>query len=299
MPMKHFLIKIKRFLVPVERMLSVMQRDRLTVYAGQASFFALMSSVPLIMLLVSLFSALFPLDTAEILALTTEFLPDSLHGFGEQFLSGIFSAPTAPLASASSIALLWAASRGIRAIGDGIQNIYNERARRSYVRNIAVSLLYTLAFLLFILLALVILVFGAPLQDLIRRLLGADSLLYLVFDLKNIIFFVLLTLLFMLSYSGIAKSCIPFRSQFFGAAVAAGGWLLFSFFYSLYIRYFSNYPNLYGGLAALLLLMLWLHILMIILLFGAELNKWRYARRIVRNSGAGQKQPDSPLEEDC
>lgn len=290
--------KLKRKLLPLERMLNVIQRDRLTVYAGQASYFALMSSVPLVMLVVSLFGAIYPLDSEAIFALTAEFLPEQLRDFGGKFLNDIFSGSAVPLASVSTVVLLWAASRGVRSIGEGIQNIFDEGARRSYVRNVVVSLIYTLAFLLLILFALLMLVFGAPLQDLIRRLLGENSPLNLVFDLKNIIFFVLLTLVFMLSYSGLAKSGIRFRDQFAGAAVAAGGWLLFSFFFSIYIKYFSKYPYLYGSLAALLLLMLWLNSLMNILLFGAELNKWRDARRIVRNAPRRGKKADSPLEEE-
>ena len=290
--------KLKRILIPIERMLSVIRRDRLTVYAGQASYFVLMSSVPLVMLLVSLFGAIYPLDGDAILALTAEFLPEQLRDFGGKLLSGVFNTSAVPLASVSTVVLLWAASRGIRTIGDGIQNIFDEGARRSYVRNVIVSLLYTLAFLMLILLALLMLVFGAPLQDLIRRVLGENSVLYLVFDLKNIILFVLLTAVFMLAYGGLAKSDIPFRGQFFGAAVAAGGWLLFSFFFSIYIKYFSKYPYLYGGLAALLLLMLWLNILMVILLFGAELNKWRRAGKIARGAKKRSRKPDSPLEEE-
>ena len=193
--------KLKRILIPIERMLSVIRRDRLTVYAGQASYFVLMSSVPLVMLLVSLFGAIYPLDGDAILALTAEFLPEQLRDFGGKLLSGVFNTSAVPLASVSTVVLLWAASRGIRTIGDGIQNIFDEGARRSYVRNVIVSLLYTLAFLMLILLAL-------------------------------------------------------------------------------------------------LLLMLWLNILMVILLFGAELNKWRRAGKIARGAKKRSRKPDSPLEEE-
>ena len=81
--------KLKRILIPIERMLSVIRRDRLTVYAGQASYFVLMSSVPLVMLLVSLFGAIYPLDGDAILALTAEILPEQLRDFGGKLLSGV------------------------------------------------------------------------------------------------------------------------------------------------------------------------------------------------------------------
>ena len=58
-----------------------------------------------------------------------------------------------------------------------------------------------------------------------------------------------------------------------GAAFASGGWILFSYFYSLYIIHFPAVSYLYGSLAALVLMMLWLYICMTILLLGAEVNK--------------------------
>ncbi|MBQ8401384.1 MAG: YihY/virulence factor BrkB family protein, partial [Clostridia bacterium] len=67
------------------------------------------------------------------------------------------------------------------------------------------------------------------------------------------------------------------RSEFFshlpGAVFAAVGWVLFSFFYSLYITYFPNASVIYGGLAAVCLIMLWIYFCTIILLLGAEVNK--------------------------
>ncbi|MEG0019288.1 MAG: YhjD/YihY/BrkB family envelope integrity protein, partial [Oscillospiraceae bacterium] len=64
-----------------------------------------------------------------------------------------------------------------------------------------------------------------------------------------------------------------------GAAIASGGWLIFSFGYSIYINYFSSYASLYGSLGALMLFMLWLYMCMNILLVGALINKLRDMRQ--------------------
>ncbi len=49
--------------------------------------------------------------------------------------------------------------------------------------------------------------------------------------------------------------------------------MVFSFFYSIYIEHFSNYSFVYGSLAAIVFLMLWLYFCMNIFLFGAQINK--------------------------
>jgi hypothetical protein len=58
-----------------------------------------------------------------------------------------------------------------------------------------------------------------------------------------------------------------------GGMLSAAGWMLFSYLYSLYIRYFPRSAQLYGSLALLVILMLWGYFCMIIFLCGAEINK--------------------------
>ena len=61
-----------------------------------------------------------------------------------------------------------------------------------------------------------------------------------------------------------------FRS---GAAFGAGGWVLFSYFFSLFVENFSNF-SIYGSLATLVILMFWLFFCMYILFLGGEVSMW-------------------------
>ena len=93
--------------------------------------------------------------------------------------------------------------------------------------------------------------------------------------MRSVIFFLALTVLFATAYKALAKSRLSFVQQLPGAALAAAGWILYSFGYSIYIRYFSRYSALYGSLGAVMLLMLWLYMCMNILLCGALFNRLR------------------------
>ena len=81
-----------------------------------------------------------------------------------------------------------------------------------------------------------------------------------------------LTVFFMVIYCFFPKRKVTFLNQFPGAIFATAGWFLFSFVYSIYITYFSNFSYTYGSLAAIVLIMLWLYICMTITLLGAEIN---------------------------
>ena len=50
--------------------------------------------------------------------------------------------------------------------------------------------------------------------------------------------------------------------------------VLFSFFFSVFVENFANYATIYGSLAALVILMVWLYACMFILLIGGEIAMW-------------------------
>jgi membrane protein len=59
-----------------------------------------------------------------------------------------------------------------------------------------------------------------------------------------------------------------------GAAVSAVGWHLYSGLFSLYLRCSHGLENMYGSLAALIGIMLWLYGCMYLVLAGLEVNVW-------------------------
>lgn len=68
-----------------------------------------------------------------------------------------------------------------------------------------------------------------------------------------------------------------------GGAVAAGGLELLKFGFGLFIANFPSYQIVYGALAALPILLIWIYLVWVVVLFGAEvaamLPEWRAAHR--------------------
>ena len=64
------------------------------------------------------------------------------------------------------------------------------------------------------------------------------------------------------------------RTRLPGALGAAGGWIAFTGIFSFYASHTADYSRLYGGLAAVAVIMLWLYFCMYILFLGAELNEF-------------------------
>ena len=152
---------------------------------------------------------------------------------------------------------------------------FDERYMKKYASKQKLrSVLYTVVLLLVCLVSMAVMVFASPLEKFITEFLdGRFSWLLAVINMHNILLFTSLWMLFAFAYKSLAKNPLSFRNQLFGAAVAAAGWILYTFGYSVYIRYFSRYSTLYGAFGAVMLFMLWLYMCMNILLCGALINK--------------------------
>ena len=258
----------------IKKIISVLTESNIGLYAAQASFFLVISAIPFMMLIFTIISLFSNVDAQGIIRYVSSFAPAEVS----KLISTVVRELTAKSASVqiisvTAVSALWLASRGITALYSGLNSI-NGLPKRNYIYVRFISVLYTVAFIVTLVLTLVFIGFGGMLEEfLARRFVGLASFINFIFKGKIFIFFFYLTLIFTLFYKFLPEERMKFRSVLPGAALAAAGWLGFSFFYSLYIDNFADYTLVYGSLAAVVLLMLWLYFCMNIFLFGAQLNK--------------------------
>ena len=75
-------------------------------------------------------------------------------------------------------------------------------------------------------------------------------------------------------YKYVPNHKVQFKTQIPGALFSAFGWYLLSYFFSMYLRIFTNFSVVYGNLTSLILLMIWVYWCMYTILVGAEINAW-------------------------
>ena len=63
-----------------------------------------------------------------------------------------------------------------------------------------------------------------------------------------------------------------FRKQFPGALIATLGWVAVSVGCSIYMDNFTNFSYIYGSMAGIMILLLWLYFCMSMGFYGAEVN---------------------------
>lgn len=249
-------------------------RDTVTVYAAQATFFILIAAIPFIMLLITLIQFFIPIAKADFMEMAVSIFPKSISKFVQSVVEELFSKSPGSIISVTALTALWSASRGFVALRHGLNRVYQPAMEHGYIKNRSISIFYTLIFIIALVFSLSVLIFGNS----ILSIWGGKStiikgLLYGVLQMKDLISLVIFTLFFALIYKFLPTHKVSFKRQLPGAFFAALGWILFSFGYSVYIENFSNYSYVYGSLAAVVLLMLWVYFCLMILLIGAEINK--------------------------
>ncbi len=246
--------------------------DLITVYAAQASFYIIIASVPFLMLLLAVLQFFLPLDFSRVLDAINALIPPNLRSLAYRALSELF-VKSGSILSLSAVTALWTASRGAAAVSRGIRHIYRTSDERGFIKNVLWSALYTIVFIGMLLLTLIMLVFGPTITGFLSEHLVLLQGLFSLFEqLRAVVFLVFFCLFFAFVYRSLAGRKVSFVKQLPGAAFSALGWTVFSLGYSIYIENYSNYSYIYGSLAAIVLMMLWLYFCMIIFLFGAEIN---------------------------
>ena len=111
------------------------------------------------------------------------------------------------------------------------------------------------------------------------------TLLQSVLNNKALLFPGILMVIFLVMYVFIPDRKTHIMSELPGAITASVGWILFSFFYSLYANYSPNFSTMYGTLSTLVFALIWLYFCMIIVFFGAELNIILTTYKQLKNTG--------------
>ncbi len=256
----------------LREMADIINNDKVAVYAGQASFFTIISVVPFLSLLISILSLFLPTDVETLFR--GYISSEELRQFAGSIIDDLHSAPKISLLSFSAIIALWIASRGMSAIRRGIETIYNTKSPDGFLYHCFKSLVNTLMYIVLILGASILLLFG----DFISAQFDFINVTEIIMRWRLPLLIIIMIIAFTIMYASAVQRSRSFIKTVLphlpGAIFAAIGWTIFSYGYALYMKYFPEASYIYGSLGAICLILFWLYICMVLLLFGAEVNKF-------------------------
>lgn len=270
---KHIYNRFRRFQ-------SCCSEDEISVYAAQASFFLVLSSFPFFLLLLTLIRLVPGVGKEDLLLVLSRLTPLRIYSLLEIILNDLYRSAPAALLSVTSVTALWSASRGMLGIERGLNRIAGTPGRIGFFKRRLTGSFYTLILLFVCLLSLILMVFGSALQEALFQAYSLPAgLRPWLSAARALSVLLLLSLFFAVLYRFVPMQKKRMRHQLPGAFFATAGWTLCSFFFSVYFHFAGQFTYLYGRLASVALLMLWLYLCLWILFLGAELNRFRILLR--------------------
>ena len=270
---------------------SEVRHKRLPAAAASVTFFGLLALFPALTAFVSLYGIFTDVsDVRRHFGQLADFMPrDAVSVIGQQLMRVTAQHNTTLGATllVSTLIAIWSANAGTKALVDGVNNAYDEREKRPWLRRTLVCYAATLGGLLFLSLATIALL-GAPA---VMHAGGLHHVRFWWIPLRWLTIYLLAAVVFTLLYRH-APSRAPARWRWVasGGAAAALLWMIGSLVFSRYLDSFTHFGLAYGSLGTIMGLMLWMWFSVLVVLIGAELNA-EIEHQTARDTTAGGSRP--------
>ncbi|MFR4352205.1 MAG: YihY/virulence factor BrkB family protein [Roseburia sp.] len=260
----------KRIPANIKLFLDKCKRDKINAYSAQSAFFIILSVIPFLMVISSLLQYT-SVTEGMLLQIIREIMPEYVAPFFVSLVDEVYNRSMG-IISATAIAAIWSAAKGVQYIADGLNAVNELEETRNWFVLRVWAVVYTLVFLVAFVCTLFILVFGNSLHELAAAHI---PILRHVMDLfvyfRGLVMLPFLILFFDVIFTALPNRKLTFKSQLLGSVICSVAWYLFSFGLSVYVDYFNGF-SMYGSLTTIALVMLWLYFCMYIMMMSAEVN---------------------------
>jgi membrane protein len=272
------------------------RHDAVSLLAAGVAFFGMLSLVPAMVALVSMYGLVAdPTDIERSIEETLQAAPDEVRQLVSRQLSNVVAASSSGLRLGVAVGLavaLWSASAGMKHLIGALTVAYDETESRGFLHLRGLALGLTLGSLA-VAGTVVVGLFVVP-----RELRDEDGALSTVAEVLEVVRWPMLAALMLVCIALLYRWGPRRRAARWvwvspGAVVATVVWLLASVGFSIYTANFGSYNETYGALATVVVLMLWLYLAAFAVILGAEVNG-ELERQTVQDTTIG---PDRPIGE--
>lgn len=254
----------------IKSFLDKCKRDNINAFAAQTAFFIILSAIPFLMLFSSLLRYT-PVPESILMTIVNRFMPEYIAPFIISIIEEVYNRSFG-LMSATAVVAIWSAAKGVQYMAQGLNVVNDDVETRNWLVLRLWAILYTIVFVLAIVVTLILLVFGNSIQNMIIQYVPfLERTTSVIIGFRALIMIGLLIILFLVIFKTLPNRKSTFRAQLPGAVICAVAWYVFSFGLSVYVDYFNGF-SMYGSLTTIALIMLWMYFCMYIMMMCAEIN---------------------------
>lgn len=259
----------------VRRLWHETEKDELLGRAAQLSYYVVLALFPALIVLTAAMGLLSVQNyMPELMGYLRNVLPGDALSMVERFLNQVAQGSGANILSLGGLGALWASSSGMTAIMEALNVVYDvEEDSRPFwqVRLVAIAL--TIGLAAFVILSMTLVLYGGPIGEWIAGLVGLGQAFTWAWKVLQ---WPVAIGLMLLAVAIVYYVCPDIEQDWRwvspGSVFAVSMWLVVSLGFKFYVDNFGNYNKVYGSIAGIIVLMLWLYWSGMMLLLGGEIN---------------------------
>jgi membrane protein len=250
--------------------------DNLSDTAAALTYYAIQSIFPAALVLVSLLGFLSDDTIQKLIDNLGEVIPGSAEGTIKSTITTLTnsSRSSAGLAFVLGLVLaIWSASGYVAAFMRASNTVYDIPEGRPIWKTLPTRVLTTVAGLVMIILAAIIVVFTGPVAKQAGEFLGLGSAAVTAWGIvKWPVLLLIMMLMVAILYWAAPNAKQGFKWVSPGGVIGIVIWLAASGLFAFYVANFGNYNKTYGTFAGIIIFLIWIWISNIAILLGAEIN---------------------------
>jgi membrane protein len=266
--------------------------DRVMLVAAGVTFYSLLAIFPAIAALMSLYGLFAdPSNIASHVNSLSGVMPAGALAVVRNQMQHVAAQGPTKLGVAFAIGFvisLWSANSGMKSIFDALNLVYDEPEKRGFIKLNLVSLAFTFAAIVFVLVAIALVV-ALPAAFSATGTGGAMALVGKIARWPVLLFVIDCALAIIYRY-GPSRREPKWRWITWGSGFATVGWIVVSILFSFYTTDFADYNKTYGSLGAIVAFMFWLWLATIVVLLGAEIDA-ETEHQTLRDTTTGRSKP--------
>src|SRR6476646_8048407 len=261
----------------LRRALKEFSDDQCTDLAAALTYYAVLSLFPAVLAMVSLVGIIGqgPRATDALLKIVADIGQPSVVEAVRGPLQSISRSTGAGLTLVLGIlTALWSASGYVGAFGRAMNRIYEIDEGRPFIRLRGTMLAVTIATVLSVRVLSAMLGLSGPVAEAVGNAIGLGGAVLTAWNILKwpVILLLVILAIAILYYATPNVKQPKFRWMSLGSAIALVIFLLASLAFAFYVANFNSYEKTYGAIGGVIISLLWLWILNMSLLFGAEFD---------------------------
>lgn len=251
--------------------------DQCQDLAAALTYFGVLSLFPALLALVSLLGVFGQAErtTSGLLDIVQGIAPGGTVDFIRQPVEELVNSPAAGFTLVFGIlTALWSASGYVGAFGRAMNRIYETDEGRGFVKLRGTMLGVTVVTVLLVAVIAAMLVLSGPVAEAVGSAIGLGGAFLTTWNILKwpVIVLLVVAAIAILYYATPNVKQPKFRWMSMGSFIALVVSFLATLGFAFYVANFGNYNKTYGALGGVIVLLLWLWILNMSLLFGAEFD---------------------------